>query len=144
MPRTLTLALAVLLLAGCGSSIETTASTTTPSPSVTPPTSQASTTTPPPDLEDAVRSYTATFLGGDAPAARSLLTERCQQAIAETDFEATVAQAATIYGDAIITSYSEQVDGTVATATYQLSDPTLNQTDERWLLVDDAWRNDDC
>lgn len=41
MPKTLTVALAVLLLAGCGSSIETTASTTTPSPSATPPTSQA-------------------------------------------------------------------------------------------------------
>ena len=40
MPRTLTVALAVLLLVGCGSSIETTASTTTPSPSATPPTSQ--------------------------------------------------------------------------------------------------------
>lgn len=138
MPRTLTVALAVLLLAGCGSSIETTASTTTPSPSATP------TPSPPPDLEDVVRSYTEAFLGGDAPAARSLLTDRCQEAIAETDFEATVAQATAIYGDATITGYSEQVDGTVATATYQLSDPALNQTDERWLLVGNAWRNDDC
>lgn len=91
-----------------------------------------------------MRAYTTAYLGGDAANARALLTDRCQQAIAETDFEATVTQAASIYGDATITGYSEQVDGASATATYELSDPTLNQTGERWLFIDGAWLNDDC
>lgn len=143
MRRALILTIVVLATVSCGSSNDaTTASTTTSTASAT--TQTSTTPSPVPDLEVAVRAYTASYLGGDAPGARSLLSQRCQAAIAETDFAAAVTQAATLYGAATITRYTDQVDGAIATATYELSDPTLNQTDERWLLVDGAWRNDDC
>lgn len=141
---TILIALAVLLSTSCSSSTET-AGTTTSSPSVTSQTTvPATTSTSIPDLEAAVRAYTTSYLGGDATSARSLLSQRCQAAIAETDFTAAVTQASAIYGDATITGYSEQVDGAIATATYELSDPSLNQTAERWVLEAREWRNDDC
>lgn len=95
-------------------------------------------------LEDAVRAYTAVFLGGDGTGAYAMLTERCRAETAAAGFSRTVAQAAGLYGDATITSYSETVDGQIGTATYELSDPVLNQVGERWLLVDGTWQNDDC
>lgn len=95
-------------------------------------------------LEAAVRTYTEAFLGGDADAAYDLLSERCRGELARNDFTAIVAQASAQYGDAEITSYEDDVRGNVATATYELSDPTLNQVEERWLLEGGNWRNDDC
>jgi hypothetical protein len=96
-----------------------------------------------PSLEAAVRAYTAAFLGGDADAASGHLSDRCRSEAGD-DFALIVASAARTYGDAKITSYSDDIDGPAATATYELDQAELNQTDERWLLVDGAWVNDDC
>lgn len=96
-----------------------------------------------PVLESAVRAYTVAFLGGD-PVAYSMLSERCRSVMPEADFTAIVQQAQAQYGEATITAYEDTVDGQVATASYELTDPTLNQIEERWLLEAGAWRNDDC
>jgi hypothetical protein len=158
MRRTLTALVLAFLVASCGSSgtsdpatptaaasgsrtstsaakITTTTATTTP----------ATTTDPEgPPLEDAVRAYTAAFLGGDDEAAYGLLTERCHGEMASAQFKDIVDQATNLYGGETITSYSEDVNGNTATVTYELTDPTLNQTNERWVLENDAWRNDEC
>jgi ABC-type glycerol-3-phosphate transport system substrate-binding protein len=97
-----------------------------------------------PSLEDGVRAYTVAFLGGDAGAAYALLTERCHGEEALADFKAIVDQGHDQYGDAVITSYAEDVNGTTATVTYELSDPILNQTNERWILESGGWHNDEC
>jgi hypothetical protein len=101
------------------------------------------TTTAAPSLEPAVRSYTAAFLGGDADAASGYLSDRCRSEVG-ADFASIVAAAKRMYGGASITSYSDDIDGQTATATYELDQSELNQTNERWLLVDGAWVNDDC
>ncbi len=103
-----------------------------------------SATTSAPKLEPAVRAYTAAFLGGDDAAAYALLTARCQGEITAVAFERIVDEAHAEYGTARITSYTDRVDGASATATYELSDSSLNQTAERWVLEDGAWHNDDC
>lgn len=97
-----------------------------------------------PKLRKAVEAYTAAFLGGDAEAAYSLLTERCHGETAAADFKRIVDQAHAEYGNESILSYADKVDGQVATVTYELTDPYLNQDNERWLLEDGTWHNDEC
>jgi hypothetical protein len=100
----------------------------------------------PASLETRVRAYTKAFLGGDAEGAYALLSERCHGEIAYAEFKAVVDQATDLYGDATITSYSAtfSVEVTAARVTYELSDPVLNQTNERWLLEAGVWVNDEC
>jgi hypothetical protein len=95
-------------------------------------------------LEEAVRAYTVAFLGGDDVAAYALLSERCHGEMASAAFKQVVDQAKAIYGDETITTYSESVNGNTATVTYELTNPALNQTNERWVLENGAWLNDDC
>lgn len=121
--------------ASSSTSTEATSTTVTPSTDVT---------TGAPQLESSVRAYTEAFLGGDAEASRALLSSRCQGDTSATQWKSIVTRAATEYGDATITTYSEDVDGQLAVATYELSDPVLNQTAERWILEQGEWRNDDC
>lgn len=96
------------------------------------------------ELEDAVYAYTEAFLGGDAEGSRALLSSRCQADTSANQWEQIVAEAHDLYGDATITDYTATVDGQLATTTYELTDPVLNQTEERWVLEDGGWRNDDC
>lgn len=146
----LTAAIAAILLAGCGGTSDTDGATTPRSTSTTAATATTTSAAPPPttpaapDLEAAVRAYTAAFLSGASDEAYAMLTERCRADTAAADFARTVTAAAATYGAATITSYAETVDGQIGTATYELSDPTLNQLGERWLLVGGAWQNDDC
>lgn len=96
------------------------------------------------ELEAAVRAYTAGYLGGAADAAYDLLSERCHEELSKDDFGSLVAAATATYGGEEITGYSADVDGNVALANYQLTDSTLDQVNERWVLEDGDWRNDDC
>jgi hypothetical protein len=103
-------------------------------------------------LDSTVRSYTTAYLGGNGALAYALLSPRCRAKIPQTEFESIVTLAHQTYGDAKITLLTVEVTGDNGTATYQLTDPTLNQTAERWVFVHegtgadtvDAWRNDDC
>jgi hypothetical protein len=95
-------------------------------------------------LEAAVRAYTAAFLGGDGAGAYGLLSERCRNETARNEFLGAVSLAAAQYGEAKITGYKDDVNGGAATATYELTDSSLNQMDERWVLEDGTWHNDDC
>ena len=97
-----------------------------------------------PSLEEAVRAYTVAFLGGDDEAAYALLSERCHGEMASADFKDIVDQAEAIYGGETITTYSESINGNTATVTYELTDPALHQTNERWVLENAAWLNDEC
>jgi hypothetical protein len=139
------------VIGACGSSGGSpTGDATTTTVAPTPPTTNAEVTTivsstaAAPPLEAAVRSYTAAFLGGNVQAAYDLLSERCRNEMARNAFTRVVEQAAGAYGNATITSYKETVRGNVGTATYSLTVPSLNQTEERWVLDGSAWHNDDC
>jgi hypothetical protein len=137
---------AVILLAGCGSSEDVTPETSPSAAATSPPSTQAEEPTTPtaPSLEDAVQAYTTAFLGGDADAAYALLTQRCRNETARNNFADIVRQATAQWGGETIIAYEEKVNGNVATATYELSDPVLNQTEERWILEDGGWHNDEC
>lgn len=154
MKRLWVLALvAVLGLAGCGGSDDEAAPTSTgPNGSAAaasePADSSSSSSSAPaitvPSLEDTVRAYTDAFLGGDADGSYALLSERCHGEVAAAQFKDVVDQAHDIYGGVTITSYADEIDGNIATATYELTEPALNQTNERWIIEGGAWRNDDC
>ena len=97
-----------------------------------------------PALEEAVRAYSADFLAGDATAAYANMSERCHGILAEDVFATVVASAADAFGDEEITDFDADVDGDEATVSYEFSDETLNQADERWILESGAWHIDDC
>lgn len=97
-----------------------------------------------PVLETAVRAYSSAYMSGDGERAYGLLSDRCQNELAKNEFLSIVAQANQAYGDARITAYEDDINGNVGVATYELSDASLNQTQERWVLDDGSWHNDDC
>ncbi|HWJ64868.1 MAG TPA: hypothetical protein VNS19_23040 [Acidimicrobiales bacterium] len=150
---TLTITATLLLGACSGSSEDGAATTTTAADSATTEATGEATTSADapttteaeaPSLEDAVRAYTDAFLGGEDEAAYALLSERCHGEMASADFKDIVDQAEATYGGETITTYDENVNGNTATVTYELTDPVLNQTNERWVLENGAWLNDEC
>jgi len=153
MKKLATLAIAATVLLGaCGGGSSDDASPTTTKANDTTGTEATTSSAPPattteadaPSLEDAVRAYTDAFLGGDEEAAYALLSERCHGEMASAQFKDIVDQAEATYGGESITSYAEKVNGNTATVTYELTDPVLNQTNERWVLENGAWLNDEC
>lgn len=140
------LVVGLVALSACSSSSDTNVAppTTDSRVTTTTMTGAAPTNTTRPSLEPAVRLYTGAYLGGDAEVAYNLLSVRCKNETARNEFVNIVAQAHDAYGNKRITSYQDDVNGNVATATYELSDPTLNQTQERWVLEGGGWHNDDC
>ena len=147
---------ATLLLGACGggSDDDSSSTTTAADPTTTEAAGEATTSTnspttteadaDAPSLEEAVRAYTVAYLGGDDQAAYALLSERCHGEMASADFKNIVDGAEAIYGGETITTYRESVNGNTSTVTYELTDPALNQTNERWVLENGAWLNDDC
>jgi hypothetical protein len=95
-----------------------------------------------PPLEPAVEKWVATFWSGDGEGAFALLSERCKGLEGESDFVNVVEDFA--HEGVEITSYSDEIDGSRATATYGLTDPSLDQTGEPWVLEKGVWRNDGC
>lgn len=88
---------------------------------------------------------TRVFLGGDADAAWNLLSTRCRDRLARSDFATAVGQARNIYGGASMTSLEvDTLEGTIARVTYRYDDPSLDQEREPWVLEDGQWRQDDC
>ena len=153
MKKLATLAIAATVLLGaCGGGSSDDASPTTTKANDTTGTEASTSSAPPattteadaPSLEDAVRAYTDAFLGGDEEAAYALLSERCHGEMASAQFKDIVDQAEATYSGESITSYAENVNGNTATVTYELTDPVLNQTNERWVLENGAWLNDEC
>jgi hypothetical protein len=97
-----------------------------------------------PILEAAVRAATSAVFRGDGDAAYGLLSSRCRQKFPKDEFLRAISQTAAKYGAATITSYKGYVNGAIATATYQLTDGSLNRTAERWVLEAGAWHQDEC
>lgn len=100
-------------------------------------------TTPESELEGAVRAYSKAFLGGDGKKAYALLSERCQDSVALTDFAAITEDAKQTYGTLSIKSIDVEIDGNRGTATYSYPVKTINQTDEPW-VNERGWKNNDC
>lgn len=91
-----------------------------------------------------VQAYFGSYFEGDHEFAFDLLSWRCKQQTDAKAFQSEVESAVDEFGDVNVVGYSEKVNGDVATVSYELTNPSLNQTDERWVLEGDAWHKDDC
>lgn len=119
MRRAMATLAAVVLLAGCGSSDD--------------------------GLTQAVTGYVAAFGQGDGTAAWELVSSRCRENEPRDQYETAVRAAGDLYsGIELDGEVDTEMDGDSATVSYNVSDPTLNQTRERWILEGDDWRWDDC
>lgn len=95
-------------------------------------------------LEQAVRDYSAAFLGGDAAGAVGMLSDRCRERIG-AELPAVVFAAAQTYGNARITSLSvDEQSGNLARVTYRYDRPELDQEGEPWVRQGGKWKQDDC
>lgn len=140
---------ALLLVAACGRTDES-SDPALPSDPVAAPSGAAAApprATSDPALEQAVRDYSAAYLGGDGDAAHALLSHRCQRRITAAELTTTAGQAKAIGADATIETIDAEIDDEYddeAEVTYTYSVPALDQDDQDWVLEDDVWKNDDC
>lgn len=143
--KTLSAVILVIVLAACSSGSYGTSATTTTAVAGAGATQSAAASALTPPLEPAVRAYVAAFIGGDEATAFALLSDRCQKKVGENSFVLVVTQAHEQYGSATIVSYRDDVTGSTATATYDMSDPALNRSGPQpWVLENGAWRMDRC
>jgi hypothetical protein len=97
------------------------------------------------ELEAAVRSYSEAYLGGQAEAAHSLLSARCQTRISLADFRPVVAGGQQAYGTAKLTSLTiDDLAGDLARVTYRYDVAAIDQEREPWVREGGRWHQDDC
>ena len=152
-------ALALVLLAGCGGGDKTQAkavqepqSSAAPSDASLPAASPSPLKTEQPqipprigELRAAVQAYSNAYLTGDVVGSRALLSERCKLRIGPGEWAAAVKAAGQRYGNAVpIESYDAQVSGDLARVTYSFSIAELDKSRESWVHEGGAWRDDDC
>jgi hypothetical protein len=109
-------------------------------------TSSASAAAPTRDaLEAAVHAYSDAFLSGDAEAAWNLLSTRCRDRVARSDFNATVQAAAKLYSKSVMSDLVvDELSGPLARVTYEYDNAAINQDHEPWVFEDGSWHEDDC
>lgn len=97
-------------------------------------------------LKAAVQAYTAAYFEGDADAAYSALSERCQGKVTPEMYKAIVEQAAKDYGpDHPATDVEAQVSGELARVSYKVEGlPKLDQKQQPWTLESGDWKYDAC
>lgn len=139
-------ATASLVAGACSSSGGTSGtSTTTQGTSATSSAgSAAPATTDHPELEQAVRAYGVALFAGDAATVHAMQSARCKEVNGLDLLTQAVTSLAQEYGAQPMTAYAHQVDGEVAAVTYDFRSPYLGQADERWIVEEGTWRNDDC
>jgi len=138
-------AIVLLILAGCsgGEGSASSGSAGTISAGSTATSVPATTSTQ--ALEPAVRAYVSALLGGDGSTAFGLLSDRCQRQVGSAAFALVASQAHQQFGSATIVSYRDDVTGSTATATYEMSDPALNGSGPQpWVLEGGQWKMDRC
>lgn len=113
---------------------------------VSAPASTASTPDEAGNLEAAVRAYSSAFLTGKADNAYTLLSERCRDRTAKSEFAVVVQTAGKRYGEKPIQTLSPQISGDMARVTYTYGPAAaeLNQDREPWVREGGKWHNDDC
>jgi hypothetical protein len=138
--------LLLTLLSGCGGSDgpATSEPAATAATTATPTTAPTVAAAPEDDLKTAITDYSTAYLTGDGATAYGLLSQRCQAVLPLSEFAGLTEQARDLYGDVKIESLNVEVDGNQATATYTYAVPSINQTDEPWLIEGTRWKNDDC
>lgn len=141
MPKHLTTATAVMLLAltACSNSGDTSDKT---------PAESRHTTTVAPDtanLEQAVRDYTAAYFKPDPATGYAMLSKRCKAEISQAMFAAQLEQASKDYGPQTVKTITvDQVSGDLARVTYGVGLPVLDQNGQPWAREDGEWRFDAC
>ncbi len=129
----------------CGLAIASMVACTSGSSPAPLPTSTPTSEATAPALQDAVRAYSAAYLGGEADVAWSILSSRCQDRLGRSEFNALVSGATALYGDAKIQDFHiDELAGTLARVTYTFDNPAINQDREPWSFEDGAWKEDDC
>ncbi|MDH6227822.1 nuclear transport factor 2 family protein [Streptomyces sp. MJP52] len=150
------LALAGLLLTGCGSSSDeadgtaggerpdTAAASASASPESTPTPKASPSASADAELKKAVQAYSDAFLTGDT-AAYDMLSERCRKRTDKNTFTGHLMAARTMYGNALpMTSYKAEVSGDMARVTYTYEVSGIDQESEPWVEENGVWRQDDC
>lgn len=98
-----------------------------------------------PRLVQAVRDYSAAYLGDDAQAAHAMLSGRCRARISLDELAGATEAAKRIYGSARMTTVDVvDLNGGLARVTYRYDVPALDQEAEPWAKEDGRWRQDDC
>lgn len=95
-------------------------------------------------LRDAVQSYSDAYLTGDDSTAFDALSSRCQDKIGADAFSAVVSAAGETYGSPMpIKSFSADMNGEQARATYTYDAAAINQKDQPW-VNEGGWKYDAC
>jgi type IV pilus biogenesis protein CpaD/CtpE len=155
---TITLATAAVLLtlAGCSSSNDDAAPTSSGTPAPSAPATSSQPTQPAPStqpttgdtaaLEQAVAEYTDAYFAGKASTAHHMLSERCRGKINELLYGTVVKQAAKNYGpDHPATGIKAEVSGDMARVSYKIKGlPKLDQAQQPWVREGGAWKYDAC
>ena len=146
----LTAAALLLTLTACGGDSEDSEAAPTPAPS------QASASTTPTEevseapseeeaLEEAYRTYVDAFLTGDAATAYPLLSERCREANALSEFATISESAAELYGPVDYTIENVTVDGDTGKVEASYAVEALNEDGgSTWVLEGGEWHTDRC
>lgn len=96
------------------------------------------------ELRDAVEAYSDAFLTGDA-SAYEILSPRCRDRFSADQFEVLLDTAKSLYGSAlVIRSFSAEVSGALARATYTYDVSVINQSAEPWTREAGESKQDDC
>ncbi|MFJ9314816.1 hypothetical protein ACIRN4_11535 [Pimelobacter simplex] len=145
-------ALLTALVAGCSSDDtgstssdeRSTAGAPTSAAETAPPTQPSPNATDAVGLRAAVQAYSDAFLTGDAARSYALLSARCRDRHARSEWDDILAAARQSFGEALpLKSYEEEVSGHLARVTYTYAVSQINQSDEPW-VDENGWKNDDC
>jgi hypothetical protein len=143
--RVAVLVLAALGLVACANAVPSSSGTVSPTAAAATPTAVASTPNADQQLQAAVQSYSAAYLGGNGAAAYALLTARCQQSVGLSQMMSLTSAAASLYGALPITSLTVNSDsGSQATVTYTYAVAKLNQSQQPWVVEGGSWKDDHC
>jgi hypothetical protein len=98
------------------------------------------------EVADAVEAYFAAFTGGDAAAARSFLSARCNEILVDPGFADLVTGSSEAFPDLEIESWETvEVDGDNATVEYETGEEAIDaQGPVEWINEGGAWKYDAC
>lgn len=97
------------------------------------------------ELAQAVRDYSAAYLGGQAEAAHQLLSRRCRDRISIDEMTVAATGAKVAYGSARLVAVDVvDLSGALARVTYRYDVAAIDQEAEPWAKEGGRWRQDDC
>lgn len=136
---------AALLLGACSSGSATSSKPSKPSDTLTTTMGSPSGAAVGADqLEVAARAFINAFIAHDAATAHQLYTARCRKAVSEKNLTAFMKSTNDKYTGVKVTTYSAKISGSTAAVDYAMSDSSLSRSNQRWMVENGTWHNDEC